>query len=67
MAAPKFSGKPTMKFCFSPHEDSDLSMDPVADAITNAKSSVFLIAFLYQTKSGPVRQAINEAHEIENL
>jgi phosphatidylserine/phosphatidylglycerophosphate/cardiolipin synthase-like enzyme len=55
------SGKPTMKFCFSPHEDSDLSMDPVADAITNAKSSVFFsIAFLYQTKSGPVRQAINE-------
>jgi phosphatidylserine/phosphatidylglycerophosphate/cardiolipin synthase-like enzyme len=54
-------GKPQLKFCFSPHEDSDLSMTPVGKAITGAKSSVFFsIAFLYQTKSGPVRTAIDK-------
>jgi phosphatidylserine/phosphatidylglycerophosphate/cardiolipin synthase-like enzyme len=55
------SGKPGLRFCFSPHDDSGLSMKPVAEAITGAKSSVFFsIAFLYQTPSGPVRQAINK-------
>ena len=55
------AGKPSLKFCFSPHDDSDLSMKPVGQAIAGAKSSVFFsIAFLYQTKSGPVRQAIDK-------
>jgi phosphatidylserine/phosphatidylglycerophosphate/cardiolipin synthase-like enzyme len=53
-------GKPSLKFCFAPHDDSNLSMTPVGKAITGAKSSVFFsIAFLYQTKSGPVRRAID--------
>jgi len=54
-------GKPTLKFCFSPHADSKLSMLPVGKAISGATSSVlFSIAFLYQTKSGPVRTAIDK-------
>lgn len=54
-------GKPGLKFCFSPHADFNLSMKPVADAIAGAKSSVFFsITFLYQTPSGPVRQAVNK-------
>jgi hypothetical protein len=54
-------GKPALKFCFSPHADSKLSMLPVGNAISGAKSSVlFSIAFLYQTKSGPVRTAIDK-------
>lgn len=55
------AGKPTLKFCFSPHANSNLSMLPVGKAISGAKSSVFFsIAFLYQTKSGPVRTAIDK-------
>jgi len=55
------AGKPSLKFCFSPHKDTGLSMNPVGQAIAGAKSSVFFsIAFLYQTKSGPVRQAIDK-------
>lgn len=55
------TGKPSLKFCFSPHKDTGLSMDPVGKAISGAKSSVFFsIAFLYQTKSGPVRTAIDK-------
>ena len=54
-------GKPSLKFCFSPHATSNLSMDPVGKAISQAKSSVFFsIAFLYQTKSGPVKNAIDK-------
>lgn len=53
-------GKPILHFCFSPHESAGLSMNPVAGAIDQATSSVlFAIAFLYQTKSGPVRESIN--------
>src|SRR4029077_9365880 len=55
------AGKPALQFCFSPHANSDLSMTPVGKAIAGAKSSVFFsIAFLYQTKSGPARQAIDK-------
>ena len=55
------AGKPTLKFCFAPHEDSDLSMTPVGKAIAGAESSVFFsIAFLSQTKSGPVREGIDK-------
>ena len=55
------TGKPSLKFCFSPHATSNLSMDPVGKAISQAKSSVFFsIAFLYQTKSGPVKNAIDK-------
>jgi len=53
-------GKPKLSLCYSPHANASLSMKPVGDAIKNASSCVFFsIAFLYQTKSGPVRSAIN--------
>jgi phosphatidylserine/phosphatidylglycerophosphate/cardiolipin synthase-like enzyme len=53
-------GKPPAHFCFSPHSDTDLSLNPLGAAIDQATSSVFFsIAFLYQTKSGPTREAID--------
>jgi phosphatidylserine/phosphatidylglycerophosphate/cardiolipin synthase-like enzyme len=53
-------GKPPVHFCFSPHRDSDLSLNPVGSAIDQATSSVFFsIAFLYQTRSGAVRNAVD--------
>jgi PLD-like domain len=53
-------GKPPVHFCFSPHHDSNLSLNPVGSAIDQATSSVFFsIAFLYQTKSGAVREAVD--------
>jgi PLD-like domain len=53
-------GKPPVHFCFSPHSDSGLSLNPLGAAIDQATSSVFFsIAFLYQTKSGPTREAID--------
>ena len=52
--------KPLTHFCFSPHSDTDLSLNPLGAAIDQATSSVFFsIAFLYQTKAGAVREAIN--------
>jgi hypothetical protein len=53
-------GKPPVHFCFSPHDSSDLSLNPVGAAIDQATSSVFFaIAFLNQIASGPTRDAIN--------
>ena len=47
-------------FCFSPHSDHRLSLDPVARAIEDAESSVlFAVVFLNQL-SGPVREALDE-------
>jgi hypothetical protein len=54
-------GKPSLKFCFSPHANSSLSMNPVGKAISSVQSSVFFsIAFLNQIKSGPVRSGIDK-------
>jgi phosphatidylserine/phosphatidylglycerophosphate/cardiolipin synthase-like enzyme len=56
----KKSGQPTVKVCFSPHKSSDLSLAPVGGAIEQATSSVFYsFAFMNQTKSGPVRKALD--------
>jgi phosphatidylserine/phosphatidylglycerophosphate/cardiolipin synthase-like enzyme len=53
------TGVPNFQFAFSPHAKATLSLDPIADAINGAKSSVFFaIAFLYQSL-GPVRSAID--------
>jgi len=53
-------GKPSLHFCFSPHTQPDLSLNPLGGAIDQATSSVFFsIAFLNQTKSGPTREAID--------
>lgn len=47
-------------FCFSPHSDSALSLDPVARAIEEAESSVlYAVAFLNQL-TGQVRDALDE-------
>jgi hypothetical protein len=54
------SGKPPVCLCFSPHGGPDLSLSPVGVAIDQATSSVFFaIAFLYQTKTGAVREAVD--------
>jgi PLD-like domain len=54
------AGKPPVHFCFSPHAHTDLSLNPLGAAIDQATSSVFFsIAFLYQTKAGAVRTAID--------
>jgi hypothetical protein len=51
-------------FCFSPHSDSTLSLQPVAQAITDAQESVlFAIAFLYNS-TGLVRNAIDAAVQL---
>ncbi|TMH06170.1 MAG: hypothetical protein E6H67_06895, partial [Betaproteobacteria bacterium] len=48
-------------FCFSPHTDSKLSLQRVAQAIDNAQASVlFAIAFLYNS-TGLVRNAVDAA------
>lgn len=55
------SGKPNLQLCFAPHSAADLSLDPIGQSIRQAKSSVFFaIAFLYETKSGAVRSAIDQ-------
>lgn len=47
-------------FCFSPHSDPDLSLDPVAKAINNAKGSVlYSVVFLSQL-TGKVRNALDD-------
>lgn len=52
--------QPPVSFCFSPHKDSDLSLNPVRGAIDGADSSVlYAIAFLNQIKSGPTKEAID--------
>ncbi|AGB26687.1 hypothetical protein Mycsm_06550 (plasmid) [Mycobacterium sp. JS623] len=60
----KKTGQPTVKVCFSPHQSSDLSLTPVGGAIEQATSSVFYsFAFMNQTKSGPVRKALDNLME----
>ena len=54
------AGQSPVSFCFSPHKDSDLSLNPVRGAIDGANSSVlYAIAFLNQIKSGPTREALD--------
>lgn len=56
----KVEGKPALQFCFSPHRDSALSLNPVGAAIDQASSSVlYSIAFLNQINSGPTRNALD--------
>jgi phosphatidylserine/phosphatidylglycerophosphate/cardiolipin synthase-like enzyme len=53
------SKEPAAHLCFSPHADSNLSLNPVGAAIDQASSSVFFsVAFLNQIKSGPTHDAI---------
>jgi phosphatidylserine/phosphatidylglycerophosphate/cardiolipin synthase-like enzyme len=53
-------GRPPVSFCFSPHSSDKLSLNPVSGAIDGAHSCVlFAIAFLYQTKTGATREAVD--------
>jgi phosphatidylserine/phosphatidylglycerophosphate/cardiolipin synthase-like enzyme len=53
-------GRPPVHLCFSPHKDTDLSLNPVRGAIDQATSSVlYAIAFLNQIKSGPTKEAVD--------
>jgi len=53
-------GKPDPQICFAPHTSADLSLGPIGQAIDQATTSVFFaIAFLYQTKLGAVRDAVD--------
>jgi phosphatidylserine/phosphatidylglycerophosphate/cardiolipin synthase-like enzyme len=54
------AGKPPISVCLAPHDDPSLSLNRIGDAINGAQSSVFFaIAFLYETKSGAVRDAVD--------
>lgn len=49
-----------IRFCFSPHADTDLSLGPVAAAIDQATSSVlYAVAFLNQMGSGITKGAFD--------
>lgn len=51
-------------FCFSPHDITDLSLNPIGAAIDQASSSVlFAVAFLNQAKSGAARKSIDRLME----
>ncbi|WP_206363064.1 phospholipase D-like domain-containing protein [Stenotrophobium rhamnosiphilum] len=51
---------PLVKICFSPHTDTDLSLNPIAAAVDQATSSVFYsVAFLGQTTKGATREAFD--------
>jgi phosphatidylserine/phosphatidylglycerophosphate/cardiolipin synthase-like enzyme len=51
-------GKPTIYLCFSPHRQTDLSLNPIRAAIDQATSSVFYsVAFLSQMTKGPTIEA----------
>jgi PLD-like domain len=50
--------KPSISVCFSPHSNTDLSLNPIRGAIDQATSSVFYsVAFLSQIKKGPTIEA----------
>jgi phosphatidylserine/phosphatidylglycerophosphate/cardiolipin synthase-like enzyme len=51
-------------FCFSPHDNTELSLNPIGAAIDQASSSVlFAVAFLNQAKSGAARKSIDRLME----
>jgi hypothetical protein len=54
------NGRPPIHFAFSPHADSDLTLNPVRGAIDQASSSVlYAVAFLNLIKSGPTKEAFD--------
>ncbi|MGW4340868.1 phospholipase D-like domain-containing protein [Rhodococcus koreensis] len=51
-------GKPTIQLCFSPHRETDLSLNPIRAAVDQATSSVlYSVAFLSQMTKGPTVEA----------
>ncbi|MEH3138786.1 MAG: phospholipase D-like domain-containing protein [Mycobacterium kyogaense] len=54
------AGQKPVRLCFSPHTHPDLALSPVGGAIDQATSSVFYsFAFMSQTKTGDVREALD--------
>jgi len=51
---------PDYQVSFAPHSDSGVSLDPVAQAITNAKSSVLFAIMEIGSGSGPVLDAVRK-------
>ncbi|MCV7286714.1 hypothetical protein H7J87_15405 [Mycolicibacterium wolinskyi] len=52
--------RPAVRLCFSPHSQPELSLAPVGGDIDQATSSVlYSFAFMNQTTSGAVRQALD--------
>lgn len=56
---PRQTRESIFSFCFSPHRDAALSLDPVARAIAEAQSSVLYSMVFLNQLSGPVREALN--------
>lgn len=48
------------RFCFSPHKDPAISMQPVADAVNAAKESVFYAIAFRGAETGPADIALNK-------
>jgi len=48
------------RFCFSPHKDPALSMQPLADAIKGAQKSVFYAIAFRGAQSGPADKALDD-------
>lgn len=56
--------RPRVRLCFSPHSDSDMSLNPIGAAIDQATSSVlYSVAFLSQMTEGPTIDAFNRLIE----
>jgi hypothetical protein len=58
---------PPLRVCFSPHKDASLSLSPVADAITGAKSSVLLAIMEIGAGGGPLLDAVKALPTRPNL
>lgn len=55
---------PTVQLCFSPHDEPDLSLNPIAAAIDQATSSaLYSLAFLNMMRSGPTLEAFERLIE----
>ena len=54
------AGAGTYRFCFSPHKKAELSMKPLADAVKDAKRSVFYAIAFRGAQTGPADAAIDE-------
>lgn len=55
----ELAGSP-LSFCFSPHADNALSLDPIADAVVDAESSVFYAVVFLNQLTGKVRDALDD-------
>ena len=53
-------GAGTYRFCFSPHKDAKLSMQPLADAVAAAKASIFYAIAFRGAETGPADLALNK-------